>query len=144
MPRTPILILCSMTPRRMRPKAPHCNWGADAPRGGKAVMNRILKDKAPSPPLSSRRRLIALACATWATIHHLGTLRARRQRHSGGAPREVRVFFRQTGKKATTGSTPPCTTTGSGMPPPVLKVAHLFRRLLNSITARESAVSAWG
>ena len=41
------------------------NWGPDAPRGGRAVMNRILKEKATCPafpcadtdPVAPRRRL---------------------------------------------------------------------------------------
>jgi len=73
------------------------NWAGDAPRGGKAVMNRILKEKATVPlffaqTLIQSLRDVGYDHTTSALCEHVdNALQA-------GAS-EIRLFFRQSGKK---------------------------------------------
>jgi hypothetical protein len=74
-------------------------WGADAPRGGKAVLNRIIKEKATVPlffgqTLISSLRDVGYNSTTSALCEHVDNA------IQWGAT-EVRVYFRQTGKKGT-------------------------------------------
>src|SRR6267142_3134954 len=73
------------------------NWGADAPRGGKAVLNRILKEGATVPlffaqTLVDSLRDVGYNHTTSALCEHIDNA------IEAGAT-EVRIFFRQTGKK---------------------------------------------
>ena len=75
-------------------------WPADAPKGGKAVMNRVLKDGA-SVPLFFAQTLIASLrdvgynTTTSAICEHVdNAIQARAT--------EIRIYFRQTGKKGDT------------------------------------------
>ena len=74
------------------------NWGSNAPRGGMAVMNRVLKDKATVPlffaqTLIQSLRDVGYNHTTSALCEHVDNA------IQAGAS-EVRVFFRQTGKRA--------------------------------------------
>src|SRR5271157_1366173 len=72
------------------------NWGDDAPKGGKAVMNRILKDRATVPlffaqTLVQSMRDVGYNHTTSALCEHVDNA------IQAGAT-EVRVYFRQEGK----------------------------------------------
>src|SRR5262249_37945623 len=74
-------------------------WGEDAPRGGKAVLNRIIKEKATVPlffgqTLISSLRDVGYNSTTSALCEHVDNA------IQWGAT-EVRVYFRQTGKRNT-------------------------------------------
>lgn len=96
-------------------------WSADAPRGGKAVMNRVLKDGA-SVPLFFAQTLIASLrdvgynTTTSAVCEHVDNA------IQAGAD-EVRVYFRQTGKTGAASIDVAVYDNGPGMSPNVLKVA---------------------
>jgi hypothetical protein len=105
------------------------NWGSDAPRGGKAVMNRILKEKATVPlffaqTLAQSLRDVGYNHTTSAICEHVdNAIQAN--------AREIRVFFRQTGKKGDYRIDAAVYDNGHGMPPPVLKVATAFGGSMN-------------
>src|SRR5437016_842454 len=72
-------------------------WGDDAPKGGKAVLNRIIKEKATVPlffgqTLIQSLRDMGYSSTTSALCEHVDNA------IQWGAT-EVRVYFRQTGKK---------------------------------------------
>jgi|SRR5580658_1464763 hypothetical protein len=100
------------------------NWAPDAPKGGKVVMNRVLKDGA-SVPLFFAQTLIASLrdvgynTTTSAICEHVDNA------IQAGAT-EIRVYFRQTGKRGSTVIDAAVYDNGSGMPPNVLKVATSF------------------
>lgn len=100
------------------------SWGEKAPRGGMAVMNRILKDKATVPlffaqTLIQSLRDVGYNHTTSALCEHVDNA------IQAGAT-EVRVFFRQTGKRGSYTTDIAVYDNGSGMPPNVLKVAMAF------------------
>lgn len=100
------------------------NWASDAPKGGKAVMNRVLKDGA-SVPLFFAQTLIASLrdvgynTTTSAICEHVDNA------IQAGAT-EIRVYFRQTGKQRDAVIDAAVYDNGSGMAPNVLKVATSF------------------
>ncbi|MET4524058.1 ATP-binding protein [Bradyrhizobium sp. JR18.2] len=100
------------------------NWAPDAPKGGKAVMNRVLKDGA-SVPLFFAQTLIASLrdvgynTTTSAICEHVDNA------IQAGAT-EIRVYFRQTGKQKEAVIDAAVYDNGSGMAPNVLKVATSF------------------
>src|SRR5271170_1465246 len=99
-------------------------WGEDAPRGGKAVLNRIIKEKATVPlffgqTLISSLRDVGYNTTTSAICEHVDNA------IQAGAT-EVRVYFRQTGKHVDTVIDAAVYDNGSGMPPNVLKVSTSF------------------
>ena len=104
-------------------------WSEDAPKGGKTVLNRILKDGA-SVPLFFAQTLVASLRdqgyndTTSALCEHVDNA------IQAGAT-EIRVFFRQTGKKGAYSIDAAVYDNGSGMPPNVLKVAMSFGGSLN-------------
>jgi Histidine kinase-, DNA gyrase B-, and HSP90-like ATPase len=97
------------------------NWAPDAPKGGKAVMNRVLKDGA-SVPLFFAQTLIASLrdvgynTTTSAICEHIDNA------IQAGAT-EVRVYFRQTGKQKEAVIDAAVYDSGSGMAPNVLNQA---------------------
>jgi len=100
------------------------NWGDDAPSGGKVVMNRILKDKATVPlffaqTLIRSLRDVGYNNTTSALCEHVDNA------IQAGA-HEVRIFFRQTGKKGDYRIDVAVYDDGHGMPAPVLKAATAF------------------
>jgi hypothetical protein len=99
-------------------------WGGNAPRGGITVMNRILKEKATVPlffaqTLIQSLRDVGYNHTTSALCEHIDNA------IEAGAT-EVRIFFRQTGKKGNFNTDVAVYDNGSGMAPNVLKVATAF------------------
>src|SRR5437588_4941981 len=100
------------------------NWGEDAPRGGKAVLNRIIKEKATVPlffgqTLIQSLRDLGYNSTTSALCEHVDNA------IQWGAT-EVRVYFRQTGKQPKQRIDAMVYDNGKGMAPHVLKVAMAF------------------
>lgn len=100
------------------------NWGPDTPRGGKAVMNRILKDGAKVPlffgqTLIQSLRDVGYNHTTSALCEHVDNA------IQAGA-REIWIFFRQTGKKGAYRIDAAVYDNGHGMSSTVLKVATAF------------------
>lgn len=104
-------------------------WGGDAPRGGKAVMNRILKEKATVPlffaqTLIQSLRDVGYNHTTSALCEHVdNAIQARAS--------EVRIFFRQRGAKGKYEIDAAVYDNGCGMSPTVLKVATAFGGSMN-------------
>lgn len=99
-------------------------WGDDAPRGGKAVLNRIIKEKATVPlffgqTLISSLRDVGYNSTTSALCEHVDNA------IQWGAT-EVRVYFRQTGKIGSLKTDVLVLDNGSGMAPNILKFATSF------------------
>lgn len=99
-------------------------WGTDAPRGGKSVLNRILKDGAKVPlflgqTLINSLRDLGYNNTTSALCEHVDNA------IQWGAT-EVRVFFHQTGKRGDYHIDCLVLDNGQGMAPYVLKVAMSF------------------
>lgn len=104
-------------------------WSADAPRGGKAVMNRVLKDGASVPlffaqTLISSLRDVGYNTTTSAICEHVDNA------IQAGA-NEIRVYFRQTGKTGDATIDAAVYDNGRGMAPNVLKVATSFGGSMN-------------
>lgn len=106
------------------PSGEGLNWAPDAPRGGRAVMNRILKEKATVPlffaqTLISSLRDVGYNHTTSALCEHVDNA------IDAGAT-EIRVFVRQTGKKGQYETDAAVYDNGGGMGPNTLKVATSF------------------
>jgi DNA mismatch repair enzyme (predicted ATPase) len=103
---------------------PTLEWSSDAPRGGKAVMNRILKENATVPlffgqTLIQSLRDVGYNHTTSALCEHVdNALQA-------GAT-EIRVYLRQSGKQGDYQIDGAVFDNGAGMSPSVLKVATAF------------------
>ncbi|HVT15392.1 MAG TPA: ATP-binding protein [Thermoanaerobaculia bacterium] len=100
------------------------DWGTDAPRGGKAVMNRILKENVTVPlffgqTLIQSLRDVGYNHTTSALCEHVDNA------IQAGAT-EIRVYFRQAGTKGAYQIDTAVYDNGSGMSPTVLKVATSF------------------
>lgn len=108
---------------------PAPNWGPDAPRGGRAVLNRMLQDKATVPlffaqTLVQSLRDVGYDNTTSALCEMVdNSIQARAS--------EVRVFFRQTGKQPNQQIDALAYDNGHGMPPAVLRVATAFGGSMN-------------
>ncbi len=105
------------------------DWSSDAPRGGRAVMGRILKEKASVPlffaqTLVQSLRDVGYDHTTSALCEHVDNA------VQAGA-KEVRVLFRQMGKKGEYRIDAAVYDDGRGMSPSVLKVATSFGGSLN-------------
>ncbi len=99
-------------------------WGEAAPRGGKAVLNRIIKEKATVPlffgqTLISSLRDVGYNSTTSALCEHVDNAL------QWGAT-EVRVYFRQTGKKGAYETDIVVLDNGIGMAPNILRFATSF------------------
>jgi hypothetical protein len=97
------------------------NWGGEAPRGGETVMRRILKDNSTVPlffgqTLIKSLRDVGYNHTTSALCEHIDNA------VQAGAT-EIRVMFRQTGKRGAYRIDAAVYDNGSGMSPAVLKVA---------------------
>jgi len=104
-------------------------WSANSPRGGKAVMNRVLKDGASVPlffaqTLISSLRDVGYNTTTSAICEHVDN------GIQAGAT-EIRVYFRQTGKTGEATIDAAVYDDGRGMSPNVLKVATSFGGSMN-------------
>lgn len=100
------------------------NWAEDAPRGGKAVINRIVKEKATVPlffaqTLVASLRDVGYNHTTSALCEHVDNA------IEAGAS-EIRVYFRQSGKKGEYEIDAAVYDNGRGMAPTILKVATSF------------------
>ena len=100
------------------------NWAEDAPRGGKAVINRIVKEKATVPlffaqTLVASLRDVGYNHTTSALCEHVDNA------IEAGAS-EIRVYFRQSGKKGEYEIDAAVYDNGRGMAPAILKVATSF------------------
>ena len=100
------------------------SWGDDAPRGGKAVLKRIIKEKATVPlffgqTLISSLRDLGYNSTTSALCEHVDNA------IQWGAT-EIRVYFFQSGKKGAYQTDVLVLDNGSGMAPNVLKFATSF------------------
>ena len=110
-------------------ETPTPNWGPDAPRGGRAVLNRLLQDKATVPlffaqTLVQSLRDVGYNHTTSALCEHVDNA------IQAGAT-EVRIFFRQTGKRGDYQIDAAVYDNGHGMPASVLKVATAFGGSMN-------------
>lgn len=105
------------------------NWSSDSPRGGRTVLNRILKENAAVPlffaqTLVSSLRDVGYNHTTSALCEHVDNA------IEAGAT-EVRIFYRQSGKKGDYQIDTAVYDDGRGMEPNVLKVATSFGGSLN-------------
>ena len=105
------------------------NWSLDAPRGGKAVMNRILKENSTVPlffaqTLVQSLRDVGYNHTTSALCEHVDNA------IQAGA-QEIRVYFRQTGRGVSLKTDVAVYDNGPGMSPIVLKAATAFGGSLN-------------
>jgi histidine kinase/DNA gyrase B/HSP90-like ATPase len=100
------------------------NWGSDAPRGGKAVMARILKENATVPLFFGQTMIQSLRDVGY--NHTTSALCEHVDNGIQAGATEVRVYFRQTGKKGDFQTDAVVYDNGSGMSPAVLKVATAF------------------
>ena len=97
------------------------SWAADAPRGGKTVMNRILKENATVPlffaqTLIASLRDVGYNSTTSALCEHVDNA------IEAGA-NEIRIYFRQRGSKGSYEIDTAVYDNGRGMSPNVLKMA---------------------
>jgi hypothetical protein len=116
-----------LTNETMPPDSPDVigtNWADDAPRGGRTVMNRILKENATVPlffaqTLVQSLRDVGYNHTTSAMCEHVDNA------IQAGAT-VVRIYFRQSGKRGQYEIDAAVYDNGHGMPPAVLKVAMAF------------------
>jgi hypothetical protein len=99
-------------------------WGDDAPKGGKAVLNRIIKEKATVPlffgqTLIQSLRDVGYNSTTSALCEHVDNA------IQWGAS-EIRIYFSQNGKRGDYEINVLVLDNGKGMAPNVLKVATSF------------------
>ncbi len=99
-------------------------WGVDSPKGGRAVLNRILKDGAKVPlflgqTLVNSLRDLGYNSTTSALCEHVDNA------IQWGAT-EIRVYFHQTGQRADLKISTLVYDNGVGMSPNVLKLATAF------------------
>jgi hypothetical protein len=99
-------------------------WGADAPKGGRQVLNRALKESAAVPLFLAQTfiqslRDVGYDSTTSAICEHIDN-------GIGADATEIRVYIRQTGKKGALKTDILVYDNGYGMPPNVLKVATSF------------------
>lgn len=100
------------------------SWGDNAPKGGKAVLNRILKDGATVPLFFAQTLIASLRDVGYNTTTSAVSEHVDNAIQAGAS--EVRVFFRQTGKKGDATIDVAIYDNGAGMAPNVLKVATSF------------------
>ena len=105
------------------------DWGEDAPRGGKTVMNRILKEKATVPLFFAQTLIQSLRDVGY--NHTTSALCEHIDNAIQADARDVRVFFRQSGKRGEYKTDIAVYDNGHGMAPRVLKVATSFGGSLN-------------
>ena len=114
---------------RTSPDASAPNWAADAPRGGRTVMNRVLKENANVPlffaqTLIASLRDVGYNTTTSALCEHVDNA------IEAGA-NEIRIYFRQRGMKGNYEIDAAVYDNGRGMSPNVLKMATAFGGSMN-------------
>jgi hypothetical protein len=100
------------------------SWAADAPRGGKAVLNRVLRESAAVPLFLAQTFVQSLRdmgydSTTSALCEHVDNA-------IGAGATNVRIYFRQTGRRGNLQTDIMVVDNGHGMAPNVLKVATSF------------------
>jgi hypothetical protein len=105
------------------------SWSEDAPRGGRAVMNRMIKESATVPlffaqTLIQSLRDVGYNHTTSALCEHVDNA------YQAGA-KEIRIFFRQAHKRDGGAIDVAVYDNGKGMAPAVLKAATAFGGSLN-------------
>jgi hypothetical protein len=105
------------------------NWSSDAPRGGKAVMNRMIKENSTVPlffaqTLIQSLRDVGYNHTTSALCEHVDNA------YQAGAS-EIRIYFRQAAKKDGGATDVAVYDNGKGMAPGVLKTCMAFGGSLN-------------
>ena len=100
------------------------NWGTDAPRGGKAVMGRILKENATVPLFFGQTMIQSLRDVGY--NHTTSALCEHVDNAIQAGATQIRVYLRQTGKKGNYQTDAAVYDNGCGMAPAVLRVATSF------------------
>src|SRR6266702_4245279 len=100
------------------------NWGDDSPRGGKAVMARILKESATVPLFFGQTMIQSLRNVGY--NHTTSALCEHVDNAIEAGAKEIRIYFRQSGKKGDYQTDIAVYDNGRGMAPAVLKVATAF------------------
>jgi hypothetical protein len=107
-----------------RPSFSEPQWSKDAPRGGRAVLSRMLKESTAVPLFLAQTfvqslRDVGYDSTTSALCEHVDN-------GIGAGATEIRVFFRQTGKQPNQKFDILVLDNGHGMAPQVLKTATAF------------------
>lgn len=105
------------------------NWAADAPRGGRTVLNRILKENAAVPLFFAQTLIASLRDVGY--NHTTSALCEHVDNAIEAGATEVRIYYRQTGKKGDYQLDVAVYDNGRGMEPNVLKVATSFGGSMN-------------
>lgn len=100
------------------------NWSADAPRGGRAVLNRTLKENTTVPLFFAQTLIASLRDVGY--NHTTSALCEHVDNAIEAGATEVRIYFRQSGKKGDYQIDAAVYDNGRGMSPNVLKVATSF------------------
>jgi hypothetical protein len=105
------------------------NWGSNTPRGGRAVMNRILKERATVPlffaqTLIQSLRDVGYNNTTSALCEHVDNA-------IQASASEIRIYFHQRGKVGSCEIDTLVLDNGAGMAPNILKVATSFGGSMN-------------
>lgn len=105
------------------------NWGDMSPRGGRAVMSRILKENATVPLFFAQTLIQSLRDVGY--NHTTSALCEHVDNAIQAKATEVRIFFRQQGKRGQSHVDVGVYDNGQGMSPNVLKVATAFGGSMN-------------
>lgn len=105
------------------------NWSTDAPRGGRLVLNRILKENAQVPLFFAQTLIASLRDVGYS--HTTSALCEHVDNAIEAGAKEIRIFFRQTGKKGDYQIDAAVYDNGRGMEANVLKVATSFGGSMN-------------
>lgn len=105
------------------------NWSADAPRGGRTVLNRALKESAAVPLFFAQTLIASLRDVGY--NHTTSALCEHVDNAIEAGATEIRIYFRQSGKKGEYQIDAAVYDNGRGMEPNVLKVATSFGGSLN-------------
>ena len=117
------------------------DWGDDAPRGGKAVMGRILKENSTVPLFFGQTMIQSLRDVGY--NHTTSALCEHVDNAIQAGATEIRVYFRQAGKKGDYQTDAAVYDNGSGMPPAVLKVATSFAALAKFGPTSIYVITSW-
>lgn len=105
------------------------NWSNDAPRGGRAVMNRMIKENATVPLFFAQTLIQSLRDVGY--NHTTSALCEHVDNALQAGAKQVRVFFRQASKREGGAIDVAVYDNGKGMAPAVLKAATAFGGSLN-------------
>src|SRR5215472_11096665 len=105
------------------------NWASDAPRGGRAVLNRILKESATVPLFFAQTLVQSLRDVGYNTTTSALCEHADNAIEAGADV--IRIYFRQKGKRGAQETDILVYDNGRGMAPNVLKVATSFGGSMN-------------